>query len=189
MKGLNRLSVLLLLSSLLILSGCVVRTYQATKDRVDQDLTSGNRGYLVGKSSEPEKERKATRTIQVVEVELRSPVQFEKGKKAAPKETIIDDSALSGNRGYVTPARSIDEITIEEKVTAKEYMQEYKIKKGDTLQKISREFYGTTKKWKSIYDANRDVLKAPDKIYPGQTIYIPMAGSEIEITESQAKFK
>ncbi|MBL7085206.1 MAG: LysM peptidoglycan-binding domain-containing protein, partial [Candidatus Omnitrophica bacterium] len=35
--------------------------------------------------------------------------------------------------------------------------------------------YGTTKKWLSLYKANKDKLKGPDKIRPGQTLVIPEA--------------
>ena len=52
----------------------------------------------------------------------------------------------------------------------KEY---YVVQKGDTLQKISEKFFGTTKKWKDIYEANRKVLKSPDRIRAGQKLVIP----------------
>lgn len=55
----------------------------------------------------------------------------------------------------------------------------YKAKKGDTLQKISRKFYGTTKKWIVIYKANRTTLKTPDSLYPGNVLIIPQI-SEFE---------
>ena len=50
----------------------------------------------------------------------------------------------------------------------------YVVRKGDTLQKISKKFYGTTKKWRRIYKANRKTLsKGPDKIQPGMQLVIP----------------
>ena len=49
----------------------------------------------------------------------------------------------------------------------------YKVKKKDTLQKISKKFFGTTKKWYAIYELNKDKLKSPDKVFPGQIIRIP----------------
>ena len=48
------------------------------------------------------------------------------------------------------------------------------VKKGDTLQKISKKYFGTTKKWRAIYDANRDVLaKGPDVVPVGTKLKIP----------------
>ncbi|MCK4994344.1 MAG: LysM peptidoglycan-binding domain-containing protein [Candidatus Omnitrophica bacterium] len=49
----------------------------------------------------------------------------------------------------------------------------YKVKKGDTLQKISKKVYGTSKRWQEIFEFNKGSLKNPNKIYPGQTILIP----------------
>jgi nucleoid-associated protein YgaU len=50
----------------------------------------------------------------------------------------------------------------------------YVVQKGDTLQKISEKMYGTTKKWKNIYDANQNILKSPDDIRVGQKLVIPV---------------
>jgi len=50
----------------------------------------------------------------------------------------------------------------------------YTIQKGDTLQKISRKFYGTTRKWKMIFNENQAKLKSPDKIRPGMQIKVPL---------------
>ena len=50
----------------------------------------------------------------------------------------------------------------------------YVVQKGDTLQKISQKFYGTTKKWRRIYRANQDALpKGPDELPAGTKLTIP----------------
>ncbi len=49
----------------------------------------------------------------------------------------------------------------------------YTVQKGDTLGKVAKKVYGRSSAWKSIFDANQDVLKNPDKIYPGQKLRIP----------------
>ncbi len=46
----------------------------------------------------------------------------------------------------------------------------YTVESGDSLSKIGSK-YGI--QWKAIWDANRDILKDPDKIYPGQELKIP----------------
>ncbi|TXH72185.1 MAG: LysM peptidoglycan-binding domain-containing protein [Lysobacteraceae bacterium] len=51
--------------------------------------------------------------------------------------------------------------------------QSYTIEKGDTLSAISKRFYGKAKFWRQIFEANRDTIADPDKIYPGQTITLP----------------
>lgn len=49
----------------------------------------------------------------------------------------------------------------------------YIIKKGDSLSKIAKEYYGDAMKYPVIFDANREVIKDADLIYPGQKIRIP----------------
>ena len=45
--------------------------------------------------------------------------------------------------------------------------------KGDTLGKIAKTYYGNAMKYPLIFDANKPMLKDPDKIYPGQVLRIP----------------
>ncbi len=54
-----------------------------------------------------------------------------------------------------------------------EASQFYQIQSGDTLSKIAKESYGSAGKYPLIFEANREVIKDPDKIYPGQNIRIP----------------
>ncbi len=49
----------------------------------------------------------------------------------------------------------------------------YEVISGDSLSKIAKREYGNANEWKRIYEANRDLLKDPDKIYPGQKLKIP----------------
>ena len=51
--------------------------------------------------------------------------------------------------------------------------QFYVVKKGDSLSKIAKKFYGDPMKYKHIFKANRPLLKDPDKIFPGQSLRIP----------------
>jgi nucleoid-associated protein YgaU len=49
----------------------------------------------------------------------------------------------------------------------------YIIKSGDSLSKIAKQFYGNAMDYPKIFDANKEVIKDPDLIYPGQKIRIP----------------
>jgi nucleoid-associated protein YgaU len=44
---------------------------------------------------------------------------------------------------------------------------------GDSLSKIAKREYGDAQKWTKIYEANRNLIKDPDLIYPGQELRIP----------------
>jgi nucleoid-associated protein YgaU len=54
----------------------------------------------------------------------------------------------------------------------------YTIEKGDTLSKIAKEQLGQASAWKQIFEANRDVLDDPDRIFPGQVIKLPATGTD-----------
>jgi nucleoid-associated protein YgaU len=49
----------------------------------------------------------------------------------------------------------------------------YTVQKGDSLSKIAKSRYGEAGKWKIIYEANKDIIKNPDLIYPGQVLKLP----------------
>jgi nucleoid-associated protein YgaU len=52
----------------------------------------------------------------------------------------------------------------------------YTVESGDTLSKIAKAHYGDAQKYPVIFEANRPLLKDPDKIYPGQVLRIPPQG-------------
>jgi nucleoid-associated protein YgaU len=49
----------------------------------------------------------------------------------------------------------------------------YTVKSGDTLSKIAKAHYGDAMKYPVIFEANKPMLKDPDRIYPGQVLRIP----------------
>jgi nucleoid-associated protein YgaU len=51
----------------------------------------------------------------------------------------------------------------------------YTVKAGDTLSKIAKQHLGDANAYMAIFDANRDQLKDPDKIQPGQVLKIPQS--------------
>jgi nucleoid-associated protein YgaU len=51
----------------------------------------------------------------------------------------------------------------------------YTVKPGDTLSKIAKQFYGNANDYMRIFNANKDRLKDPNQIQPGQELKIPAA--------------
>jgi len=51
----------------------------------------------------------------------------------------------------------------------------YTVEKGDSLSKIAKQLYGDAHKWRQIYEANKQTIKNPDLIYPGQVLQVPEA--------------
>jgi len=54
----------------------------------------------------------------------------------------------------------------------------YTVEKGDSLSKIAKAQYGRADKWRDLFEANREIIDDPDRIYPGQMIRIPDLDAE-----------
>ncbi len=65
---------------------------------------------------------------------------------------------------------------VEDNMTVLEQKPEaqfHTVVKGDSLSKIAKNYYGDAMKYPEIFEANKPMLKDPDKIYPGQVLRIP----------------
>jgi LysM repeat protein len=71
------------------------------------------------------------------------------------------------------PAQQPEQETEQEQPTSN--VRTYMVKSGDTLSKISKQFYGSPNDYMKIFNANRDQLADPDKIKVGQELKIPAA--------------
>jgi nucleoid-associated protein YgaU len=49
----------------------------------------------------------------------------------------------------------------------------YTVQAGDSLSKISKQFYGDANQYMKIFQANRTILNNPNEIRPGQQLMIP----------------
>jgi nucleoid-associated protein YgaU len=49
----------------------------------------------------------------------------------------------------------------------------YEVQPGDTLSKIAKQEYGDANAYMTIFEANKDILKNPNLIHPGQKLKIP----------------
>lgn len=73
--------------------------------------------------------------------------------------------------GNVQGVESVnDRMTVDQSAPEAQY---YTVVKGDTLSRISKQFYGDANKYNAIFEANKPMLKSPDLIYPGQMLRIP----------------
>lgn len=73
----------------------------------------------------------------------------------------------------VAPKADFSAVQTHVDTTAEQVQQVYVVKSGDSLSKIAKLHYGDGNAWTRIFEANRDVLDDPDKIYPGQTLKLP----------------
>ena len=58
-------------------------------------------------------------------------------------------------------------------VAITDYYTRHTVAKGESLSLIAKHYYKDPMKYKHIFEANRDVLKDPDVIHPGQELTIP----------------
>ena len=65
------------------------------------------------------------------------------------------------------------DITVDTSLPTPKRAQAYTVQSGDTLSKISKQFYGDAGKYMKIFEANKDQLSDPDKIKVGQVLQIP----------------
>ncbi|MEM8909867.1 MAG: peptidoglycan-binding protein LysM, partial [Bacteroidota bacterium] len=86
-------------------------------------------------------------------------------KKQEDKERVILGLGNVGGIGRVDDRISVTKPAPEAKF--------YTVKRGDSLSKIAKRFYGDAKKYKKLFEANQPLLKDPNKIYPGQQLRIP----------------
>lgn len=92
-------------------------------------------------------------------------VAFGEAASQADKEKVI---LVLGNTEGI--AKVDDRMTVAQPEPEAKF---YEVKKGDSLSKIAKEFYGDAMKYPVIFEANKPMLKDPNLIYPGQMLRIP----------------
>lgn len=104
-----------------------------------------------------------------LEIEVEDGIATIKGDTDDPAalEKVI---LMAGNTMGIEEVRA-DEVSAPTQTVNVQY---YQILKGDSLWKIAKEFYGNGNDYPKIFEANKEVIKDPDLIFPGQQIRIPM---------------
>ena len=92
-----------------------------------------------------------------------------KGTAATQYEKNLIWDEIKAVAGEESPTDIKANITVaDESVYAK-----HTVKSGDTLGKIAKHYYGNAGKYTAIFEANKDILKNPDVIFPDQELKIP----------------
>ena len=110
---------------------------------------SGSRGSLPASLMEPEPTRPASsRSDQAAPVADRS-------TPGLPDQSTLEQPDQTDAAPVESPART------------------HVVRERETLSAISMQYYGTPNRWQKIVDANKDILKDPNKIRPGTKLTIP----------------
>ena len=59
------------------------------------------------------------------------------------------------------------------KVANTEFYHKHTVAGGESLSKIAKHYYKDPMKYTAIFEANKNILKNPDVIHPGQELVIP----------------
>ncbi len=90
--------------------------------------------------------------------------------QAASPEALEKAVLLAGNVKGVAKVKA-DQLASPPQMAKVEF---YIIQKGDTLSAIAKRFYKDANAYPRLFEANREVIKDPDLIFPGQKIRIPL---------------
>ncbi|RLC89290.1 MAG: hypothetical protein DRI37_04140 [Chloroflexi bacterium] len=104
-----------------------------------------------------------------------------KAKAAEAKEKAAEARAKAAEKAAAgveaKSARRERERQMQERAEAKRHIKAksrvYVVKSGDSLSKIAKEVLGDASRWPEIFEANKDKIKDPNRIHPGQELRIP----------------
>jgi nucleoid-associated protein YgaU len=136
------------------------------KDAGAKILGRGDDNENVKKLIEEEKE---TMPIEGLEVEVQGDTVVLRGK-AKSAEDKVKAALIAGNIEGISKVDA-EALETEEPAVIDDIF--YEIQKGDTLWRVAEIYYKDGRRYTEIFEANREVIKDPDKIYPGQMIRIP----------------
>jgi len=163
MRRQRGLAIITVVVGALVAAGCRMATRMIEEPRVDLNLEGGNRGYLVGTppASSPSK-----MTRQTVETEIEVP-SFARAHAGAVRPVGLEEVA--------PPEVDLSEEGVPSADERLDSYATYTVKRGDTLWSIAADpaVLGDATQWRKLLEANRDVLKSPDRLRPGMTLKIP----------------
>ena len=151
------------------------RTVDAVTTR-DEKETAGAKARLVREAAQKRvaeaKAKAAEAKAKAAEAKAKA---AEARAKAAGAKAKAAGKAAAGVEAKST--RRERERQMQERAEAKEHIKAksrvYVVKSGDSLSKIAKEVLGDASRWPEIFEANKDKIKDPNLIYPGQELRLP----------------
>ena len=87
--------------------------------------------------------------------------------------TATPSSTMGAGASPAAPRADFSDVQSASSSAPVEQQRTYTVVAGDSLSKIAKREYGDAAKWRGIWDANRDSIKNPDLIHPGQVLNLP----------------
>lgn len=129
----------------------VLNLMQQLQVRLQNVNMEGNKLLIRGTAPSAEAKNKVWDQIKLIDSSFSDLICDISVSQQAPPATMTAGASVSGGQNQ----------------------RRYTVKAGDTLAKISREFYGDANQYTKIFNANRNILNDPNKISPGQELIIP----------------
>jgi nucleoid-associated protein YgaU len=85
-----------------------------------------------------------------------------------PQADILAETPLVAGQELIIPA-----LPVNAPAAQPAPQRSYTVRAGDTLSGIAYSYYGDWSLWRVIWDANRESIRDPNLIFPGQTFLIP----------------
>ena len=158
--------------------------------RDDFNFDEGPASYP-GSEGNPKVRRPSTQTVRGAYIlhKVREGESYSSIAKKYFGSTLFWDSVQNANPGVTPRSLKVGQLirvpkkpnpTVASAKGAKKTTKEqsnravrHKVRKNDTLAGISKRYYGTTRKWRLIYDANRTKISNPDVLSVGVNLSIP----------------
>ena len=92
----------------------------------------------------------------------------------APSDINFPDSISIATTSEVIPEQNeVSDVVVYDQTPTIKSQKFHIVAKGETLGSISSKYYGSSGKWRKIYDNNRDIIKDPNVLKPGTKLMLP----------------
>jgi outer membrane protein OmpA-like peptidoglycan-associated protein len=172
-------------TDILITGNCDIRGSEAYNDKLGKRRGEAVKKYMLDAGIPEERIRIISRGKLDAVAPISDLVGMQKERNAQFMVAEVEEIMIPYMGGEEPPPLTSEAVQIDEnkymeekqetvegevKVSTKEYI----VEKGDTLSGIAQKMYGKSFRWKYIYELNKDKIKNPNKLKPGQKILIPI---------------
>ncbi|MBB5865048.1 LysM peptidoglycan-binding domain-containing protein [Xanthomonas sp. 3058] len=92
---------------------------------------------------------------------------------ADKKADFSDVTSSVDSTAQISPAPDVSNVRTSVHGTAQLVGESVTVQTGDTLSSIAKHHLGDGNLWPRIFEVNRETLKDPDKVFPGQVLHLP----------------
>jgi len=136
-------------------------------------IKSAGKALGIGGEDEPPSAEDLKKELDSYDLGTKDVTVEVEGDKAIVKGKVEDQTAFEKMIVAVGNTLGISQVETEVEVPEEKEPVLHTVKKGDTLWAIAAKHYGNGAKYNAIFEANKPMLKHPDRIYPGQVLRIP----------------